>query len=154
MRNVTISKTIAAPPADVWAVLADFPNIANWNSGVKTSYATGEAVEGVGATRHCDLSPAGRLEESIAEWVPEERLVVNIDEASRIPIKRGVVTFTLDGGGDGGAGETRFTLSYDYLAKGGPVASLVGAMMGGQLRKGFTGFIDDLEVAAQSRATT
>lgn len=150
MRNVTVTKTIAAPRSDVWAVLADFPNIADWNGGVKTSFATSEGVDGVGATRHCDLSPAGGLDETIVEWEPEGRLVVSIDRASKIPIKRGQVTFTLDS--DGGD-QTPFSLSYDYLAKGGPLASIVGAMMSGQLRKGFTGFVDDLETAAQSRAT-
>ncbi len=151
MQNVTISRTIEASPSDVWAVLADYPNIASWNSGVKTSFATSDAKQGVGATRHCDLSPAGELEETIAEWEPEKKLVVNIDSATKIPIKRGVATFTLDA--DSGSETTPFVLSYDYLAKGGPLSAIIGSLMARQLRKGFTGFVDDLETAAQARAT-
>ena len=46
MRNIMIERTIAAPRASVWAVLADYPNIAAWNDGVQRSHTIGEAVEG------------------------------------------------------------------------------------------------------------
>ena len=151
MHNVTVTKDIAAPQADVWAVLADFPNIADWNSGVKASHSTsGDQTEGVGAQRHCDLSPAGALEETIAAWEPPHRMVVSIDEAARIPIKRGEVTFTMNDGG----GSTPTTLSYDFEAKGGPLAGLVAALMKRQLDRGFSGFLDDLETAAQARSAS
>lgn len=148
MRNVTLKRDLAAPRSKVWAVLADFPNIADWNDGIKKSYSTSEAVEGVGAKRHCDLAPVGALKETVLEWVPEERLVISIDEASKVPIKKGRMTFTLADGGD----TTAFTMSYDYEAKGGPLAFIIGPMMKRPLTKGFTGFIDQLEPAARARA--
>ncbi len=49
MRNVTVEGTVASPRPNVWAVLADYPNIVDWNEAVKESYAIGDAVEGVGA---------------------------------------------------------------------------------------------------------
>ena len=42
----------------------------------------------------------------------------------------------------------------DYEAKGGPFAFLVAKMLNGQLRKGFTGFIHQLEPAAQQRTAS
>ena len=34
MRNVTVERTVAASRSSVWAVLADYPNIADWSDGV------------------------------------------------------------------------------------------------------------------------
>ena len=144
MREISVTRNIAAPRARVWAVLADFPNIADWNGGVKKSFATSEATAGVGATRHCDLSPAGALEETITDWQPEERMVVRIDSASRLPIKTGLVTFILDDGGS----HTDTTLHYAFETKWGPVGRLMGPLMDSQLTRGFTGFLADLESAA------
>lgn len=150
MRRVRLTRTMRAPRSQVWRVLADYPNIADWNDGITKSYATSEATEGVGAKRHCDLAPTGSLEETIQEWQPEERLVISIDETARLPIKRGVMTFTLAEAGE----RTDYTMNYEYEPKGGPVASLVGVVLDGRLRKGFTGFMDQLEAAAGDRSPT
>lgn len=144
MREVVVQRDIEAPRAAVWSVLADFPNIADWNSGVTNSASTSDATEGVGATRHCDLAPMGTLEETIAEWEPEERLVINIDEATKIPLKSGRVTFTLDEA----EGSTATEITYAYEPKFGPIGSLMGPMLDKQLKKGFEGFLEDLEKAA------
>jgi len=146
MRTINVSRAIRAPKSAVWAVLADFPNIAEWNSGVKKSFATGDTSEGVGATRHCDLAPVGQLEETIAEWRPEEKLVVNIDTAARLPLKRAVATFTLDGG------ETSTTVRVDYAYEPGLLGRVMGPVLDRQLTKGFAGFLADLETAAETRA--
>lgn len=148
MPEIQVSRTINASKSDVWAVLADYPNIMSWNSGIKLSKSTSEAQQGVGATRHCDLKPAGGLEETIRVWEPESRLAISIDEATKVPIKSGLATFSL---GDGAEGSTPFTLDYEYKAKGGPLAGLLGSAMKGALKKGFGGFIDDLETAAMAR---
>ncbi len=142
--NVRVDRRLDSPPAQVWSVLADYPNISAWNSGIKNSFSTSESTEGVGAQRHCDLAPLGGLDETIREWVPEERLAISIDRATKIPIKQGLATFSLAPDGDG----TAFSLSYDYEAKGGPLSGLIARMLRGQLEKGFAGFIDELEPAA------
>lgn len=130
-----------APRDAVWSVLADFPNIANWNSGVKASHATSDAIEGVGAQRHCDLAPLGALEETIAAWEPGERLVVNIDSAEKLPIERGVATFTI--------GDTATEVDYEY-EPAGVIGRLMGPILARQLTKGFDGFLADLDAAASS----
>ena len=129
------------------AVLADYPNIASWNTGIKQSFATSQATEGVGAMRHCDLAPMGALEETVKEWEPESKMVISIDSATRIPIKRGQMTFSLAEAGD----NTDFQMSYDYEPKLAFLSFVVGPMLDKQLRKGFGGFLDDLEPAAQSQ---
>ena len=149
MRTVRVTKTLEAPQQSVWDVLYDFPNIALWNSGVTTSYATGPEF-GVGAQRHCDLSPAGQLEETLIELDEPNRVVVSIDAARRIPIKRGRVEFLLAPVDSG----TEVTLTYSYEPNGGPFAALVGRMMDPQLEKGFGGFLDDLGAEAARRSGT
>lgn len=148
MRHITVSRVMPVSRSSVWAVLADFPSIASWNSGVVKSYATSEAVSGVGAQRHCDLSPTGTLEETIRVWDPENRLVVSIDSATRLPIRRGEASFTLTGGDE----ESTTVIDYRYETKWGVVGSLIGPALDTQLRKGFTGFLADLEAAASTQS--
>jgi uncharacterized protein YndB with AHSA1/START domain len=146
MRSIHVSREINAPLSAVWDVLADFPNIARWNTGVKKSYSTGDAIGGVGATRHCDLAPAGTLEETIREWQPETRLVISIDSVTKLPIKRALVTFELVG--DGGDWPTTVGVDYAYEPRFGPVGNLISGMIDRQLTKGFTGFLADLDASA------
>ena len=150
MRTISVSRDIPASRAAVWGVLADFPNIADWNSGVKKSFSTSESVEGVGAQRHCDLAPAGKLEETVVGWQPEEQLVIRIDSAATLPIKTGEVTFSLVEDGD----FTATSVDYDFETKFGPIGSLMGPMIEKQLTKGFTGFLDDLEAAAKNHSAS
>ena len=142
MRSVQVSRPIDAPKTAVWAVLADFPNISDWNSGIKASHDTGDGVIGLGAQRHCDLAPLGGLEETITGWEPNEKLVVNIDSATKLPISNGEATFTL------GDGET--TIDYSYEPKG-LIGKITAPLLDRQLRKGFGGFLADLETAAQQQ---
>ena len=152
MRNVKAERTLAAQRSSVWAVLADYPNIGDWNDGIKNSYAIGDATEGVGAQRQINLVPKGarRMRETVTEWVPEERMVIAVDRIEKQPVKQATMTFTLSDGGE----TTPFTMSYDYELKGGPLAFIYGPLLARLFKKGFNGFIDSLEPTAQARATT
>ncbi len=146
MRVVKARREIGASPAKVWAVLADFPNIAEWNRGVNRSYATSDATAGVGAKRHCDLAPIGTLEETVTGWDEEKRMEIRIDSAAKLPIAHGLATFTLS---DAGAA-TDVSVEYSYEPKFGFLGHLIGRfMLDGQLTKGFTGFLKDLERASR-----
>lgn len=145
MRTIEVERNIEAPQSHVWAVLADFPNIAAWNTGVKSSFSTSDATGGVGAKRHCDLAPAGALEETVQVWEPEARMEISIDSARGLPIHHGLAKFVLEPGELG----TRVTLAYSYQPKFGFLGQLMGSLvMDGQLTKGFTGFLKDLDRAA------
>lgn len=144
MRQITLNRPMPVPRSAVWAVLADFPNIAWWNSGVTKSYATSESTGGVGARRHCDLAPTGTLEETIRAWDPEHHLVVSIDSTSRLPIRRGEARFSLTGDGD----RSTTTVDYRYETRWGVVGTLIGPLLDNRLTRGFEGFLADLEAAA------
>jgi len=143
MRSIQVQRTIPAPPQAVWDVLADFPNISQWNSGVKTSHATGP-VEGVGAMRHCDLAPLGSLEEVVSAWDELSKMTVEI-EASKLPLKRGQVTFDFIS-----ADETTTTIraTYNYTSKFPFLDPILGRALDKQLSSGFDGFLKDLDIAA------
>lgn len=152
MRTVTVERTIDAPPSTVWAVLADYPNIDRWNEGVLKSYAVGDAAVGLGAQRKCELTPKGRtrMRETVTDWVPEQRMVVELDQMEKLPLREAAMTFTL---GDRGQA-TEFAMRYEFVPKGGPLSGLLGRLMAPHMRKGFNGFIDDLESEARAEATT
>ena len=144
MPTVNVTRSMQAPRSAVWAVLADFPNISAWNSGVTASHSTSEAIDGVGARRHCDLAPIGELEETITAWQPEEQMVVSIDSARKLPIRDGLVTFSLR--------DEAVDVRYDFTTKYGPAGKLMAGFVARQLEKGFAGFLEDLDRAALAHA--
>lgn len=149
MRTVTVRRQVPTSRTEVWNVLADFPNISDWNSGVKTSLSTSNSTEGLGAQRHCDLAPVGSLEETIVGWTPESQMVITIGSTSKLPIKNGEVTFDLVTESDN---QTTVAVEYKYTTKFGPIGRLMGPMLDKQLSTGFQGFLSDLEAAAISHS--
>ena len=87
------------------------------------------------------------MRETVTEWTPEQRRVIAVDQTEKQPLKQGTMTITLSDGGE----TTPYTMSYDYEAKGGPLAFIYGPLLDRVYKKGFNGFIDDLEIAAQAR---
>lgn len=77
-------------------------------------------------------------------------MVIAIDEIEKIPVNAATMTFALSD--DGRA--TGVTMSYGYEPKGGPLAFILGPIMDRQMSKGFNGFIDSLERAAQATTTS
>lgn len=73
MTSIVRTTEVPAPPADVWAVLADFGEISAWAPNVDHSCLMGEQGEGVGAVRRIQ---AGRttLLERIEAWDPPTTL--------------------------------------------------------------------------------
>jgi len=137
---------MVSPPAKVWAVLADFPNIASWNAGVAKSFSTSDSAGGVGAQRHCDLAPFGELEETVKEWDETRRMVITIDSAKKLPIAHGEVTFVLSPADDA----TEVSVTYAYTPKFGVLGQIMGSVaLDGQLTKGFKAFLKDLDLASQ-----
>ena len=148
MRKIEVKRLVEAPPSAVWAVLADFPNISSWNTGVKKSFSTSDATDGVGAKRHCDLAPMGALEETVQVWEPESRMEISIDSAEGLPIRRGLAEFALQAIETG----TEVSVIYSYEPRFGAVGQLMGRMMiDRQLTKGFAGFLKDLDQTARRR---
>ena len=146
MRSITTTSIITAPRSAVWAVLADFPNVADWNTGVKKSFSTTEASNGVGAQRHCDIAPAGELSETIQKWEPDTMMAISIDSAKKMPINSALGTFTLEDNGE----STSVRLDFEYRPRFGPVGNLIGPLLDKQFTKSFDGYMTDLQAAVQT----
>lgn len=149
MRHINLSTKIDASRQVIWDILADFGNVADWNTGINESHSTSDAANGVGATRYCDLGPGGTLDETIREWEPNERMVISIDAATKAPIKGGLGTFVLTGDN---AGPIEVALTFDYTAKVGPIGNLFGKVLDKQFIKSFHGYFKDLNSTAMQRS--
>lgn len=123
MSKVQASVHIDAPKKDVWPVLADFGQIADFNPSVKESHLTAAQTNGEGATRHCALTVAGAsIEERIVDWHDGESYTVEIYESKRVPVVTNMLgTLSV---ADHGSGTTA-TMSMEYATKYGPLGSLL-----------------------------
>lgn len=65
---IRAAQPVAASPAAVWAVLADFGNVHRWSPTVAASRLTSTATAGPGCSRACDIRGMGRIEETVTAW--------------------------------------------------------------------------------------
>lgn len=96
MPTVTVTRDISAPLAQVWDVLRDFGNTADYNPAVPVSAQVGDTREAVGAQRRCDVNASGSkwVLEQITDWdAANHRYSLEmIDGPGRPPVER----FTVD----------------------------------------------------------
>ena len=77
MPNLTIRRSLAAPPERVWPLLADAARWPEWMPGVETSRVTSDRVEGTGRRQRLERAWGGRRGEvdlEITEWEPPRRI--------------------------------------------------------------------------------
>jgi uncharacterized protein YndB with AHSA1/START domain len=139
MTTIKYEIKIDAPPAQVWQALADFGNIALYNPGVPKSYLTSAQGEGVGATRHCDLSFAGgSLEERIIDWQEGRSYTVEIYDGQKVPPADYIhVTLAVQPDGKGSRASTHM----EYKLKYGVLGALMDRLM---VNKGMSGGMQGL----------
>jgi uncharacterized protein YndB with AHSA1/START domain len=130
---------IAAPPAQVWQALADFGNIAIYNPGVSHSYLTSEQEQGVGMTRHCDLTlPGASLEERIIDWQEGQSYTLEIYQGQKLPPVHYIhVTLAVQPESEGSRASTRM----EYKLKYGFLGALMDRLM---VNKGMSGGMQGL----------
>jgi uncharacterized protein YndB with AHSA1/START domain len=121
----TFTKTIVidAPPAAVWAALADIGSIHVWNPGVVASRTTTPAADGLGASRRCELGGRNYLDEQVVEWIPERIITMRIT-ATNLPFKSADVRFTLERQGQ----KTSVDVSPIYALKFGALGKILDAV--------------------------
>ena len=124
----------------VWDILSDIGAIQNFSPSVSKSYYTSEIKEGIGASRHCDLLPMGKVEERIIGWKDGEELTIEIYESKSVPFL-GEGKFILKEEG----GKTNVTMSLTYRMKGGFLGSLMGVFMKGRISKAMEGTLKGLK---------
>jgi carbon monoxide dehydrogenase subunit G len=126
MSRINSEIEINAPREKVWAVLADLGAIQNFNPGVKKSYYTSEAREGVGAGRVCELRPLGAIEENVSDWQEGKSFTLNVRPLKKAPpFKKATARFQLDSVGQ----KTRVAVDINYTLRFGPLGRLLDALM-------------------------
>ena len=124
-RHITVHRRMAAPVDAVWAVLADFPNLADHWSGLRSTRAIGEQTQGVGARRFVKLMPMGSMEETVTRWEDGRTISTRNLPSASVPFSRAASTLHIEPDGDG----TAATFSYHYLPRGGPLGRLTGPLI-------------------------
>jgi uncharacterized protein YndB with AHSA1/START domain len=70
MPKVSVSRLIAAPPEDVWPVLADVENARRWNTAWSQIEITSLQKHGIGTTFRARTETGDSFQFQITEWAP------------------------------------------------------------------------------------
>lgn len=83
----TFKKQIAinSPKQKVWEIVSDLGSIYKFNPGVSKSYYTTDKTEGIGAARICELQPAGKIIETVTNWIEGSGFLLRIDPLEKAP---------------------------------------------------------------------
>jgi uncharacterized protein YndB with AHSA1/START domain len=143
-RHITVHRRMSAPAGSVWALYADFPNLANHWSGLKATRAIGDQTTGVGARRRVELRPIGRMDETVTTWEAGRRIDTQNQPTGLVPFKQAESTLTLEPDDDG----TLVTFAYRYVPRGGSFGRLTGPLIDKMLTATFTDMLAATEEAA------
>jgi len=94
MAEIAHATSIARPPGDVWAALADFGGISWWAPNVDHSCLTTSQSEGAGTVRRVQVGRNALLER-VVEWEPGERLAYAIEGLPQV-VRAAVNTWSLE----------------------------------------------------------
>ena len=117
MKTIEAIETTPAPPAAVWALVADASAWQRWGSWSKVEVVGGGAQQ-LGAERVLVRAPY-RVLERITEWVPGERLGYELLSGMRVQGYRSAISIEP---ADGGGSVVRWRSTYE---KTGPVTALI-----------------------------
>lgn len=116
--------TIDAPRHAVWAALADIGTIAAWHPGLIGSHRTND-LDGLGGTRHCDISTKHSLTEQVVTFEPASAITFRIT-GSTLPFKSADIAFTLSDCTQ--HARTEVSVSPAYTLKYGPIGKILDAL--------------------------
>jgi hypothetical protein len=143
-RHITVQRHIAASSDAVWALFADFPNLADHWGGLKATRAVGDQTSGVGARRRVELRPIGSMDETIIAWEEGRSLATKNQPSATVPFKQAEATVTLERDDDGVL--ARF--DYRYVPRGGPLGRVTGPLIDRMLMANFNGMLAAIDEAA------
>jgi len=143
-RRITVQRRMTASSGSVWALFADFPNLASHWSGLRATSAIGDQTGGVGARRHVELRPIGSMEETVTTWEEGRRIDTENHPSMSVPFARAETTLTLEPDDDG----TLATFDYRYVPRGGPIGRFTGPLIDKMLTATFTEMLAATEKAA------
>jgi hypothetical protein len=146
-RHLTVRRRVAGACESVWAVFADFPNLADHWDGLKSSRLLGDQTSGVGARRQVGLKPVGAMVETVTAWEERRTIATRNEPSVLVPFKRAESRLTLAPDGDG----TAITFDYRYVPRGGPIGRLTGPLIDRILRTTFESMLAAVEAATTGR---
>ena len=149
-RHITVQRRMAASIGDVWALFADFPNLASHWSGLRGTRAIGDQTSGVGARRRVELRPVGSMEETVTVWQDGRRIDTQNQPSATVPFTQASSSLTLEPDGDG----TLATFHYRYVPRGGPLGRLTGPLIDRMLTATFTDMLAATEAAGGNGTDT
>ncbi len=114
---IRAEQRVAAPPAAVWAVLADFGNVHRWSPTVTASRLTSTAAAGPGCSRACDIRGMGRIEETVTAWDEGRGFTYVATPLGPMGAARNRWTVTAVPGGSVVAVEFAYRLRYGVLGR-------------------------------------
>jgi hypothetical protein len=143
-RHITVQRRMSASPGSLWALYADFPNLATHWNGLRATRAIGGQTSGVGARRRVELKPMGSMEETVTVWEEGRRIDTQNQPSGSVPFKQAKSMLTLEPDGHG----TLATFGYRFVPRGGPLGRLTGPLIDKMLTSTFTDMLAVTEKAA------
>ena len=136
---------MTASTTSVWALFADFPNLAAHWSGLRATSVLGEQTSGVGARRRVKLKPVGGMDETVTVWEEGRRIDTRNEPSATVPFKHAETSLILEPDDDG----TLATFDYRYVPRGGPLGHLTGPLIDRMLTATFTDMLSATDRAAR-----
>ncbi len=146
-RHISVQRRMAASTGAVWALFADFPNLASHWDGLRSTRALGDQTTGVGARRRVQLKPLGSMDETVTVWDEGRRIDTENHPSRSVPFGRATSTLVLEADDEG----TLASFDYRYVPRGGPVGRLTGPVIDRMLTGTFTDMLAACEQAAVAR---
>ncbi len=140
----SVSHTIDAPKDRIWALFANYGDVAGFHPGIEESHVIKD-VAGVGGARSCDFGGGRGVNENITEWQEGARVTFEATEFRKLPLKRMIATFTFAEA----HGKTIVTAAWDAAMPGG---FLTGWMSNMTMRKAMKEMLAGAEKAVTEAA--
>ena len=143
-RHITVQRRMSASPSSLWALFADYPNLASHWDGLRSTRGVGDQTSGVGARRRVALKPIGSMDETVTVWEEGHRIDTENQPSASVPFKHAEATLVLESDTDG----SFVSFHYRYLPRGGPLGRLTGPLIDRMLKANFADMLAAIDRAA------
>lgn len=126
---------VTGTPAEVWAVLLDYPAWPTWFGGVKTCRSTSEPSTGVGSTREVVLGGGATVRERFVAWEHEAVWGFTATAMTPVSIFRSLVERVTIAELEPGRTRVTYRMAFEPALLLKPVAPLLARAMSANLTK-------------------
>lgn len=146
-RHLSAERRMSAPVSAVWALFADFPNLADHWGGLRSTSGIGEPTSGLGARRQVGLKPMGSMEETVTAWEEGRRIDTRNVPSAAVPFSEARSSLVLEASGDG----TLARFDYWYVPRGGALGRLTGPLIDRMLTATFADMLAAVDEQTRSQ---